>query len=333
MVIGRFVRKWRNSDEIVGPYCTTKAVVVGASGNVGKLVTARMLEEGYCVTAIVRSWAAGDALYDFLQKEHVCPNMPEIIIADMCSDTSRPALQQALKGAERVVVTTGTTAFPTTAWAGGRVDTEDVKQVVWNSLVGHSFDTEQTMKHLDGLGMNTPDRVDGDGVERIAECLDPRALRRVVLMSSVGVTRRHEFPFTILNSMGVLDAKARGEDAIKQRATAIGAEYSIVRPGQLFGPPYSNNVYLGTLLQLDKDSKTQALSIHKGDVAKGDTLREALADVLVHTLDCSATRNSDFSVYTCEGKKPTKEIMDEQLHDVLMPRPVSSSSSGQVSLA
>mmetsp|Transcript_28076 Transcript_28076/g.90508 ORF Transcript_28076/g.90508 Transcript_28076/m.90508 type:complete len:367 (+) Transcript_28076:81-1181(+) len=321
MVIGRVIRRWRAPSgdvDAAGPYCTTKAVVVGASGNVGKMVTARMLEEGYCVTALVRSWAAGDALYDYLQKVHVCPNLPEILIADICAEDSRPALKEALKGAERVVVTTGTTAFPTKAWAGGRVQSDDVGSVVWRSLWDHSFDRTLAMNYLtNNLDMNTPEQVDHRGVERVAECLDPRSLRRCVLMSSLGVTRRDEFPFTMLNSMGVLDAKAKGEDAIKKNCEKIGAEWSIVRPGQLFGPPYDNNFYLGTLFELEKSQETQALDIHKGDASKGDTTRTALADVLVHSLDCTATKNTDFTVLTVKGRRPDKQAMDDNLHSVL----------------
>lgn len=32
---------------------------------------------------------------------------------------------------------------------------------------------------------------------------------------------------------------------------------TFVRPGQLFGGPYDNNYYLGTLFQLDKDAETR----------------------------------------------------------------------------
>lgn len=41
-------------------------------------------------------------------------------------------------------------------------------------------------------------------------------LKRFVLLSSVGVTRADKFPFVILNAFGVLDAKAKGEAAVRQ---------------------------------------------------------------------------------------------------------------------
>eukprot|EP00913_Durusdinium_trenchii_P009278 g8717.t1 len=103
-------------------------------------------------------------------------------------------------------------------------------------------------------------------------------------MSSIGVTRRDGFPYNILNGGGVLDAKARGEEAVAQMASAEGFGVTVVRPGQLFGGPYENNRYLGTLFQLDKDINTRGVSVQPGDTAVGDTLRSSLAGVLVRCL-------------------------------------------------
>ena len=57
-------------------------------------------------------------------------------------------------------------------------------------------------------------------------------------MSSVGVTRRDSLPYSILNGAGVLDAKAEGEAAVKSLATEYGFDWTVARPGQLFGGPY-----------------------------------------------------------------------------------------------
>jgi hypothetical protein len=126
----------------------------------------------------------------------------------------RKSLEAALAGVSHVVVCTGTTAFPTKAWLGG----------------------------------NTPKKVDDAGVRNIVDawCAStPRVKRRrLALMSSIGVTRRDSFPFSVLNAAGVLDAKAAGEGYVKARAAKPddGFEFAVVRPGQLFGGPYENNV-------------------------------------------------------------------------------------------
>ena len=136
---------------------------------------------------------------------------------------------------------------------------------------------------------------------------------RKVLMSSVGVQRRTEMPFPVLNACGVLDAKAAGEAALASAAAAAGFEYSIVRPGQLFGGPYDNNFYLGTLFQLDKDAQTRGVDLSLGDTAQGDTLRSALAEVLVQTLTADSPPPVDFTVITEKGSPPSPEELQRQL--------------------
>jgi len=98
-------------------------------------------------------------------------------------------------------------------------------------------------------------------------------------MSSIGVQRRAQMPFPVLNACGVLDAKAEAEAAIRADGAAAGYDVSIVRPGQLFGGPYTNNYYLGTLFQLDKDAETRGVAVARGDTLLGDTLRSTLAEV------------------------------------------------------
>ncbi|CAK9105069.1 Acetate kinase (Acetokinase) [Durusdinium trenchii] len=134
---------------------------------------------------------------------------------------------------------------------------------------------------------NHPETVDHFGVKNVAHVwssAEKVPKRRFVLMSSIGVTRRDGFPYNILNGGGVLDAKARGEEAVAQMASAEGFGVTVVRPGQLFGGPYENNRYLGTLFQLDKDINTRGVSVQPGDTAVGDTLRSSLAGVLVRCL-------------------------------------------------
>ena len=102
-------------------------------------------------------------------------------------------------------------------------------------------------------------------------------------------------PYPILNACGVLTAKASAEAAIKADAEKGGYAYTFVRPGQLFGGPYDNNVYLGTpLFQLDKDADERDVLLGRGDVTLNDdpqlgTLRSTLAEVN----QCVACRRVD----------------------------------------
>lgn len=171
---------------------------------------------------------------------------------------------------------------------------------------------------------NHPETVDHFGVKNVAHVwssAEKVPKRRFVLMSSIGVTRRDGFPYNILNGGGVLDAKARGEEAVAQMASAEGFGVTVVRPGQLFGGPYENNRYLGTLFQLDKDINTRGVSVQPGDTAVGDTLRSSLAGVLVRCL-FSSQPQLEFSVVNEEGTPPEEEEIDQMLSSL------GSSTSG-----
>ena len=80
-----------------------KVAVVGASGNVGKLVTLR-LSDSFKVTGISRN---PSRVRDFLPGDKV-----ELCQADLDDPA---ALEAALSGAAACVICTGTTAFPTQA--------------------------------------------------------------------------------------------------------------------------------------------------------------------------------------------------------------------------
>ena len=111
----------------------------------------------------------------------------------------------------------------------------------------------------------------------------------------------------------MLDAKASAERALADAAARGGFEHAIVRPGQLFGGPYDNNFYLGTLFQLDKDAGTPRRALSRGDDAQGDTLRSALAEVLVQTLTAPTAPPTDFTVLTEKGEPPSSEDLQRQL--------------------
>lgn len=63
---------------------------------------------------------------------------------------------------------------------------------------------------LDEEGYNTPANVDTSGTLKVLDAWARAAgdaRKQFVLMSSIGVQRRDQMPFPILNACGVLDAK------------------------------------------------------------------------------------------------------------------------------
>ncbi|CAE7550244.1 TIC62 [Symbiodinium natans] len=258
--------------------------VVGAGGNVGRLVAQRL-----CSMNMFQVHGAEVKNSRGLFTPEVLRNRENAKWAEGMSGLtlfeadSRDALalQEPLSTANAVVCTTGVPAFGIAGqWEKG----------------------------------NHPESVDHFGVKNAAHVWSAASgpKRRFVLMSSIGVTRRDGFPYSILNGGGVLDAKARGEAAVRELAKQRGFGVTVVRPGQLFGGPYDNNRYLGTLFQLDKDSSVGAVKLEAGDTAVGDTLRSSLAGVLVRSLFC-AEPDMEFAVINEDGEPPSEEAIDDML--------------------
>ena len=80
------------------------------------------------------------------------------------------------------------------------------------------------------------------------------------------------------------DRQGLGRGRDQGRRGEGGYAYTFVRPGQLFGGPYDNNVYLGTLFQLDKDVDERDVLLGRGDVTLNDdpqlgTLRSTRVEI------------------------------------------------------
>lgn len=223
-------------------------------------------------------------------------------------------LAPALQSANAIVICTGTTAFPTEAWS--KSGEFSVTDEVLQALLSNRFSVKDAIQDLDALGLNTPNNVDNRANALVLdtwESVGKAKKKRVILLSSIGVQRRTAMPFPILNACGVLDAKAAAEEGLIATAERLGFSYTIVRPGQLFGGPYDNNYYLGTLFQLDKDAKTQDVDVGRGDELLGDTLRSTLAEVTAMVCEGDCARDMDFAAVNVKGDVPTAEEVQERL--------------------
>ena len=175
---------------------------------VGQLVVSKLNNRGFKVRTTSRDKKRGE--------ETIANDDVDVFEVDLLSEDVS-SLSAALDGASAVVISVGTTAFPTGKWKGG----------------------------------NTPKAIDEDAVKRIAEvAANVDSMKKVVLVTSVGVERTGEMPFLILNLFGVLDAKKSGEQAVSDAARKKGFDYVIVRPGRLVGGPWTN-VDISGLLKLE----------------------------------------------------------------------------------
>lgn len=133
--------------------------VVGASGNVGRLVALR-LSERFHVRGIVRDKARAAAFLG---------DRVELFEADLNDLPLARAvrLQAALSGAHAVVLCTGTTAFPTQAWSLSGEN--DVTGAVVSALVRARFSVRDAIAALDGEGLCTPKNIDEKGTTAVLE--------------------------------------------------------------------------------------------------------------------------------------------------------------------
>jgi nucleoside-diphosphate-sugar epimerase len=141
--------------------------------------------------------------------------------------------------------------------------------------------------------------VDYGGARNVAEAmaalkkanpLEP--VPKLVLISSLGVTRPY-WPITImLNTFGgrVMTYKLRGEDAVRERCTAEGLDYTIIRPGRL--------------VPLEKHPQLAGgdLVTDQGDKVTGQILRSDLAAVGIHcALNRDAALKSTFELVSADS--------------------------------
>ena len=218
--------------------------LIGATGGVGRLCAAALLEQGLSVRAIVRSTEKAKGLL---------PSSVEFVEADMTNPDAGVGLAVAIKGVDALVLCTGTTAFPSEKWGKNKE--------------------------------YTPQKVDDEGVKKVVEAVEAvnaqegAKVTRLTILSSIGVKRRWQFPFSILNFFGVLDAKAAGEEAVIQGAEKCGYEYAIVRPGRLVGGPYTGTPDVASLLKMD-EGDLQGIEMRNGDPKgfKGDASRRQVIE-------------------------------------------------------
>jgi hypothetical protein len=125
-----------------------------------------------------------------------------------------------------------------------------------------------------------------DAITQVNTAAGPegRRIKKVTLLTSIGVRRKEKFPFSILNSFGVLDSMVEGEDYLIKGADKAGYSYAIVRPGRLIGGPMTNPDF-ATLLKMEEGALT-GVECRPGDPDgfAGDCSRRTTAEALAQTL-------------------------------------------------
>ncbi|XP_037421491.1 sanguinarine reductase-like [Triticum dicoccoides] len=170
---------------------------------------------------------------------------------------------EMFEGVTHVVCTTGTTAFPSKRWDGD----------------------------------NTPERVDWDGVRNFVSAM-PQTVKRLVLVSSIGVTKYNEIPWSIMNLFGVLKYKKMAEDFVRNS----GIPFTIIRPGRLTDGPYTS-YDLNTLVKATAGER-RAVEIGQGDKLVGEASRLVVAEACIQALDIESTQGKIYEISSVKGEGP-----------------------------
>ncbi|KAL3941651.1 MAG: hypothetical protein SGBAC_004026 [Bacillariaceae sp.] len=250
-----------------------RVLVIGGTGGVGQLTVGKLQGRGgFEVRTTSRSKSRGE--------EVIADRGVNVFELDLLSEDTT-ALAAAMDGVAGVVISVGTTAFPTARWKGG----------------------------------NTPKAIDEEAVKRIASvAAKVDTMKKIVMVTSVGVDRTGEMPFLILNLFGVLDAKKSGEQAVAAAAAQGGFDYTVIRPGRLVGGPFTN-LDVAKLLQVEGGAEN-GVSIERGDSLLGDCKRDACAEAVVQSLINEDCKNIEYSIISTEDAALSESQWTEAFQNV-----------------
>jgi uncharacterized protein YbjT (DUF2867 family) len=255
-----------------------RVLVAGATGGVGQLTVARLLEKGTAIRVLSRNLEKVNSMF---------ADRVEVAIGD----TRQPeTLAAAMQGITHIICTTGTTAFPSSRWDFDLSIASGLPGVLeWGKIY---FDRQYRQSHA----RNSPEQVDAIGTRNLVTAA-PRDLQRFVFVSSAGVERKDKPPYNLLNAFGVLDAKREGEQAVAQS----GLPYTIIRPGRLIDGPFTS-YDLNTLMQATTQQK-QGIVMATDDRLNGQTSRIDVAAACVECLNNPATVDKIFELVN-QGARP-----------------------------
>lgn len=252
-----------------------KTTIFGASGGIGQLISRKLLDsnnnnnnnEINTVVAVTRN----------------IDNAKKFELLNGCSFKMADAremdknLIECLIDTDNIVVSLGTTAFPTSKWEGGKNNPQRANVDTMANII-------TSLKILNDEKQKTP--------------------KRMILVSSIGVERPNEMPFKILNSYGVLDSKLNQEKIFLEGCEALNIQGIIIRPGRLVGAPFTN-FDLAKLFGIDQ-GKNQGICIDKREILAGDVERADVAESIVRILNAKyCVKQGVFSIINTPGSQPS----------------------------
>ena len=264
--------------------------VFGCSGGLGQQICNSFIRQGANVNAVTRNIEAAmkyPILSNLAQnKNGNLKSQFAFHTADARDILSLTALGDALAKSSCVVISVGTTAFPSSKWENGKSSPE----IACYQTVVNILDA------LDNLKWHSAKKEE----------------KKIILISSVGVKRCDKFPYKLLNSYEVLDQKRRSEEFLFQRAQERGFNAVVCRPGRLVGEPFTN-FDLAKLFKIDQ-GENKGIVINRDDVVDGDVQRLDAAESVVRIASSptlSPKKGVATVVYSIVNKKGPSPSEDE----------------------
>ena len=275
------------------------AIVFGATGGVGQLVCAKLLdeEEGRrhhdVVYAMCRNKTTGEAKLTVSSSSSSSSlRVTEVDVREeKNAENALRAIVSENEGKEvDIVCCLGTTAFPSARWKenNGPEQTDDIA-------------TANVIRAAKNICFTNNKSSSGGNDDDTSTNIKNK--NRFVLISSVGVTRTDKMPYVILNLFGVLKYKRKSEKYLEQTQKENGGndfDYTIIRPGRLTDGPYTS-YDLNTLLKATSSERRQVEIKPGDDFDPMETSRIAVADCAVFSLRSENARNKAFVIGTKEG--------------------------------
>ena len=143
--------------------------------------------------------------------------------------------------------------------------------------------------------------VDCDGLVEVAKLCIEQKVKRLVVVSSGGVSKPSSAVYIFLNvaAGGIMDAKISGEDTLRKMYAAegvpeTGVGYTVVRPGGL---------------TKDACQGVGAVELNQGDTKSGRINRCDVAAICIESLSSAAAFDTTFECYYSDTAKGLDDVM------------------------
>lgn len=222
-----------------------------------------------------------------------------IVVLGANGKTGRRCVQELLRRGERVVATSRTGELMDAGSCSSTqcdVRTADVTkpETLKAAVAGARGVIFAASQSKDG---GSAKAVDNEGLVNTAEACIAANVKRLVVVSSGGVSRPDSPVYKFLNLFGnIMAEKIAGEDRVRalyasQSDPELG--YTIVRPGGLTEDP---------------ERGASAVELGQGDNFSGRISRQDVASLSIAAVDSEAARNTTFECYYADTAKPLQSV-------------------------